>query len=171
MHKNPTLRNLHQWCKSCVTARTESPKRCNNFTRSLQHHYFLTHVIDERQQLVHSTSYLTVLVSLSSALFCICTRTTPGTFFNKSNNKFQFHDISTSSPQTREAHCRIPCPPNMDCSRNASLSPMCVCIRHPCMRSRALHAHNKSWLLSKTRKGQRARICTTFHAVAKSAGP
>ena len=42
--------------------------------------------------------YLTALAPLSSAFFCIC---------------------------TRHAHCCIPCPPNMDCSQNASLSPMC----------------------------------------------
>ena len=37
--------------------------------------------------------------------------------------------------------------------------------------ARALHAHNKPWLLWKTRKGQRARTCANFHAVTKSAGP
>ena len=75
---------------------------------------------------MHSTSYITV--PLSSALFCICTRTTPDTFFNKFNNKFQFHDISTRSPLTRDAHCRIPCSPNMDC-------PMCGLHPPP------MHAH------------------------------
>ena len=87
-----------QWCKCCVTARTERPKRCNNFTRSRQHHYFLTHVIDERHQLVHSTSYLTVLVPLSSALFCICTRTTPGTFSISSTTNFNFTTFQQVRP-------------------------------------------------------------------------
>ena len=58
VQKNPALRNLHQWCKCCAAAWNESAKRCNNFTRCLQHHYFLTHVTDERQQVLHSTPAL-----------------------------------------------------------------------------------------------------------------
>ena len=40
--KNPALWNLHKWCKCCAAARNESAKRCDNFTRCPQHHYFLT---------------------------------------------------------------------------------------------------------------------------------
>ena len=69
----------------------------------------------------------------------------------------------------RHAHCRIPCPPDMDCSLSASLRPNILFAS--ATHARALHAHNKLWLLWKTRKGQWARTCATFHAVAKSAGP
>ena len=83
VHKNPALRNLHQWCKYCAAARNENA--------------------------------------------------------------------------------------NMDCSGNASL-------RHnvrfaSATHASALHAHDKPWLLWKTRKGQRARTCVTSHAVTKSACP
>ena len=94
--KNQALWNLHKWCKCCAAARNESAKRCDNFTRCPQHHYFLTrHWRTEAA----CAQYLMALAPLSSALFCIGT--------------------------VRHGHCRIPCPPNMDCSRNASLSPMC----------------------------------------------
>ena len=101
--------------------------RTNREPKTMQHHYFLTHVIDERQQLVHSTSYLTVLVPLSSALFCICTRTTPDTFSTSSTTNFNFTTFQQGRPD-RDAHCRIPCPPNMDC-------PMCDLHPPP------MHAH------------------------------
>ena len=71
--KNPALWNLHKWCKCCAAARNESAKRCDNFTRCPQHHYFLTrHWRTEAA----CAQYLTALAPLSSALFCIGTRTT-----------------------------------------------------------------------------------------------
>ena len=136
--KNPALRNLHQCCKCCASARNESAKRCNNFTRCLHHHYCLTHVIDERQQLVHSTSAFRHL---------------------------HLWEVLCFVP-ARHAHCRIPCPPDMDCSLGASLRPNMLFAS--ATHARALHAHNKLWLLWKTRKGQWARTCATFHAVTKS---
>ena len=58
---------------------------------------------------------------------------------------------------------------NMDCSGNAALrrNVQFASATH----ARALHAHDKPWLLWKTRKRQRARTCVTSHAVTKSAGP
>ena len=90
-------------------------------------HYLLTHVIDERQQLVHTTPALRHL------------------------HLWVVHCFAPA----RHAHCRLPCPPNMNCSRNASLRPN---VRFAsATHAHALHTHNKPWLLWKTRKGQRAR--------------
>ena len=78
-------------------------------------------------------------LSLSSALFCICTRTT----------RTLSHPLPAKHGLLTERFSK----PNV---RFASAT-----------HARALHAHNKPWLLWKTRKGQWAR---TFHAVTKSAG-
>ena len=58
---------------------------------------------------------------------------------------------------------------NMDCSGNAALRPN---VRFAsATHARTLHAHDKPWLLWKTRKRQRARTWVTSHAVTKSGGP
>ena len=82
--------------------------------------------------------------------------------------KYKYKKVHYFAP-ARHAHCRIPCPLDMDCSLSASLWPnmLFASANH----ARALHAHNKLWLLWKTRKGQWARTCATSHAVTKSAGP
>ena len=135
--KNPALWNLHQWCKCCAAARNESAKRRDNFTRCLQHldtcHW---RTAAARAQY----PYLTALAPLSSALFCICTRTT----------RTLSHPLPAKHGLLAERFSK----PNV---RFASAT-------HAC----ALHAHNKPRLLWKTTKGEgreHARLSTPLQEV------
>ena len=98
--------------------------------------YFLTHVIDERQQLVHSTSYLTVLVPLS---MCIVLHLHPhdtGHFFQQVQQQISIsrHFNKVSPDKGRTLSHPLPAKHGLPNVRFA-----------PATHARALHAHNKSW--------------------------